>query len=417
MNRKYISLSFFGLASALLLQTASLRAEEDNFGIPLHGFASGGWGYDNNKIGLGGTDDFDGKFRRGYTHGFYLDNVDLYLAKDVDSRVKFLTEIALEPDFEGQGIGIDTERLQIGYVFSNYLTVWVGRFHTPMGAYVIGYHHGAQLQTAIYKPRFLDFEDHWGVVPVHTTGLWLSGNTFVGDNRLGYMFWIGNGDRMTTENSGFTGLDMNMGHDDNHDITVGGRVTAFFSGDLDGLQIGLTAMRQRVDYYANPAAQKGLNAVTTTDPNSTAQNPAAVNPNTGTNFVSNFMMGGLHIDYENHGFEFLNEIYGFYNTSIRDTDQPTYKSWAGFSQLAYWFQGVTALFGRVERGNFDTKDPYFYGQTNGLPYTLLAGGLRYNLGDNSCVKAEYDYRKLTNGSPTVAEGAIHEIRTQYAIRF
>jgi hypothetical protein len=113
------------LAVAVSLGSAPKAfADEDVItGVPLHGFASTGWAFDDSK-----------NQNHGYSRGFYLDNVDLYLAPDLGSRVRFLAEIALEPGMEDQAVGIDTERLQLGYVLSNYLTAWVGRFHTPMGA-------------------------------------------------------------------------------------------------------------------------------------------------------------------------------------------------------------------------------------------------------------------------------------------
>ena len=373
-------------------------ADSFNLGIPLHGFADGGWAQDSSN-----------DLHRSYARGFYLNNLDLYLAPDLGGRMRMLAEVVLEPGSEGQGIGIDTERLQLGYVFSNYLTAWVGRFHTPLGFFVTAYHHGAQLQTAVDKPRFLDWEDHQGVLPVHTTGLWLTGNALIGDSRLGYMLWAGNGGRMTTGSSGFTGLDMNMYHDDNKDVAVGGRLTWFFGGALDGLQVGASMLQERIDATSNSQ-----------DPDSYTGTGATfkpfTNPNTGSEFSSKVRIVGIHLVYEGHGFEFLNEIYNFQNIASGGTSG-NFRSWAGYSQLAYWVNGKWAPYGRFERADFNVNDPFFFGQYNGLPYSKAAVGLRYNMSDASCVKIEYSNTHFNASSPTNSGAGYNIIKTDYAVRF
>ena len=369
-------------ATIFLAESPKLRAEDESVvtnGVPLHGFADAGWAMDNQKDPP----------RRGYARGVYLDNVDLYLAPDLGSRVRFLTEIALEPSFDDQGIGIDTERLQVGYVFSNLLTAWVGRFHTPIGGYIIAYHHGALLQTAVEKPRFLDFEDHYGVVPVHTTGIWLSGNALIGDDRLGYMGWVGNGDQLTPEGH----LDMNMFHDDNHDTTFGARLTYFFGGALDGLQAGVAGDSQRVD-----AAKGTVN---------TGGAPVSVRLN----------IVAAHVDYEAHGFEWLNEFWGFGNRDLTVDASKLKWSHAAFSQFGYWISGTMSPYVRYEKGVFNLADPFFTAQLNGAPYSREAVGFRYNLGDSAAVKIELNRTHINADTLSTSSGVFNQIRTQYAVRF
>jgi hypothetical protein len=255
---------------------------------------------------------------------------------------------------------------------------------------VIGYHHGAQLQTAVMKPRFLDFEDHFGSMPVHTTGLWLTGNAFMGNHRLGYMAWMGNGDRITTGGN-YTSLDMNMVHDDNHDTAFGGRLTFFFGDALDGLQIGVTGIHQKVD----------------SDPSQY---------NNQTSMGVNLNIYAAHLDYENHGFEFLNELYGFSDSDVSAPDTK-FSSVAGFSQLAYWIDGVFAPYVRYERGAFNVNDPYFYQQSNGLPYSKGAFGMRYNLNSYTAVKLELSQTKFNAQNDSYADAKVNEVRSQLAIRF
>ena len=172
----------------------------------------------------------------------------------------------------------------------------MGRFHTPIGYYVIAYHHGMNLQTAVEKPRFLDFEDHFGIVPVHSNGLWLNGSTVVGDQRLGLQAWLTNSDRMVTDGSGFSNLDFDMVHTQNFHMAYGARFQWTAGGDLDGLQIGATVLKETIDYLG--AGQE------TYGPTGGTPDPT-LNPNTGNTFTSNFLMYGMHAVYEAHGIELI----------------------------------------------------------------------------------------------------------------
>ena len=383
-------------------------------GLALHGFANMGYAADTS------TDN-----HRRFARGFYLNNFDLYYNPDIGDRVRFLSEVVFEPDAEDQSPSFDAERLQAGYVFNNALTVWVGRFHTPIGYYAIAYHHGMQLQTAVEKPRFLDFEDHYGVIPVHTNGLWFNGNLTFGAERLAVMAWLGNSDRITTDGANFSGLDFNMGHTDNahQHLATGARVNWVASGKLDGLQLGATILSELIDSRGGGSPTYGTNAVT--QPNQT--NPVvpgaggvpdtSINPNTGGSFSSSFLMYGMHLTYEAHGFEFLNEAYGFNNSDRLDSSGAVYKSFAGYSQLAYWIDGKNAPYARFEHGAFSTKDPYFAGQYNGLPYSKSAGGYRYNVSDNAALKVEVSRTLFYATSNTNNGQNFNDVHMDYSVRF
>ncbi len=380
-------------------------------GTPLRGMADCGYGTDSS------TD-----LHHGYARGVFCNNLDFYIAPDTGTRVRFLAELNLEPGFSDQGIGIDTERLQVGYTFSNQLTAWIGRFHTPMGFYVIAYHHGSLLQTAVEKPRFLDWEDHYGVLPVHTTGIWLNGQQVFSAGRLSYMAYGGNGSKMNDDQ--FTNIDMNMVHDDNTNMALGARLTWFFNGALDGLQVGLSALAESVDY----APQMGKGTASSWTGNANANH----NVN-DTFFSSKISIMALHAVYESGPWEFLNEFYNFENSAenIVGTDNTsgtptqttnsastgTKNSTAGYTQLAYWVDARWAPYVRYEWGDFNTKDPFFLGQYNGLPYIRSALGGRYNLNDQSAVKLEFATTHFKASSFENPGNDYNQVRFDYAIRF
>jgi hypothetical protein len=84
------------------------------------------------------------------------------------------------------------ERLQVGWVMDQD-TLWVGRFHNPLGFWNTQFHHGAFLQPTIQRPGLADFEDDGGVVPMHATGLLLQGSRRIGDRGLSYDLAVGLG--------------------------------------------------------------------------------------------------------------------------------------------------------------------------------------------------------------------------------
>src|SRR3990172_11959559 len=119
----------FGLCLFTLLAPRSSPAFE------LHGFADVSYHQDIH-------DDASPQENNG---AFTISPVDFYIAESLGPRLDVLTEIAFE-----SGI-VDLERLQIGYLFSDALKVYVGRFHSPLGYWNTAYHHGAFLHTTIQR--------------------------------------------------------------------------------------------------------------------------------------------------------------------------------------------------------------------------------------------------------------------------
>ena len=139
--------------------SAGLALRQPDTGTPLHGFGD---------VGLRRSGENNRYFGKG-NKGFNVSGLDLYITPQFGDRIRMLVEPNIEVDQSGD-TGIDIERLQIGYVFSDQVTGWAGRFHTPLGYWNTAFHHGAQIQTSVLRPRFLEFEDKGGILPAHTTG-------------------------------------------------------------------------------------------------------------------------------------------------------------------------------------------------------------------------------------------------------
>jgi len=252
----------------------------------------------------------------GRKSGFALGNMDLYLTPDLGGRIKGLLELVFEFDEKGNGVATDLERLQLGYTFSDELTLWAGRVHTPYGFWNTGFHHGAQLQPSIARPRMVDFEDKGGILPSHSVGLMVSGTNRLGAGRLEYDFFLANGSRIAGE-PGDKVIDYNAGKDDNRNKGFGGNVRYRFSGGLDGLTLGVHGLKEHVD-------------------EDSTSNRTELN------------MLGAYAVADTDQFELITEYYKFNNKDISGSTG-THSSWAGFIHAGYHVNEIWTPYYRYEK--------------------------------------------------------------------
>lgn len=340
------------------MAVAGAARRDDNSGLPLHGFADVGAG-----TASGGT-------RKGFTVG----SLDFYLTPQLSERTKALIEVVFEVGADG-GVAADLERMQLGYTFNDAATAWLGRFHTPYGYYNNAFHHGQQIATSLRRPRFIDFEDKGGILPAHTTGVWLTGNTRVGTGKVTYDVFGGNSPRIVGNT-----LNMNQAGSTNHNLDVGGNLGYLFGGELDGLKLGGHYLRARVaDDQAN---------------------------------VTKVNIWGGYAVYDTDRWEHIAEVYRFNNSDASGGTGPK-KSSAGFVQLGYRAAHNWTPYARYERAALNQGDNYFAQQAFGSSYTRQALGLRYDLDLKSTLKVELAQTRVSDRSPTVFSEAL----LQYAIRF
>ena len=363
------------LSSQVRQLSQSVSRINNDTGVPLHGF-----------IDLGA---------RWYTrtdpnssnaaNGFNEKAIDFYLNPDLGARIRSLAEINLETGEYDQSVGIDMERLQVGYLFSDALTVWIGRFHTPYGYWNTAFHHGAWIQTSIQRPKFLAFEDMYGFMPAHTVGLWGTGKEAVGDGHITYDLALGNSPRIVTGGGPGGGgqVDMNLLGSNNHDMSTLLNLGYEFGGALDGLKLGLHAMRWRTTDDLSPADTTNLR-----------------------------FLGGYGV-YTGNDWEILSEYYHFNDTNVTG-DSAGHSSWAAYAQVGHAFNKITPYV-RWEAALLDQHDNYFAALADpiGSSYRRYAAGVRYDLTGNTALKFEADRTDyLDRGLDSY-----NEYRCQVAVRF
>jgi hypothetical protein len=128
----------------------------------------------------------------GTTPGFRVGQFDLYISSLLTEHVSFVGETVFEFDKAAGSFALDVERVIVNYALDEHLRVSGGKQHTPIGFWNNAYHHGQALSPTIERPFIFRFEDQGGALPVHTTGVQLSGRDLT-PGHVGFDVLLGNG--------------------------------------------------------------------------------------------------------------------------------------------------------------------------------------------------------------------------------
>jgi len=374
--------AFLGATLAGLVLTIPAPAQAESDGVPLHGFADAGFAMHSKESPN--------------PKGFNVGSLDFYLTPQFDNNVKGLIEIIFETTSAGE-VATDLERMQMGYTFSDNATVWMGRFHTPYGYWNTGFHHGAQIQTAVSRPRFLDFEDKGGILPAHMVGLMANGKVRAGGGKFTYDAFVGNGPKIgmaqdlvvtTTQAPGT--LSINTAGDDNHQAMVGLNLGYEFSGMADGLRLAVHTFRGDVGDDSD-----GTFSLTLLN-------------------ITEVSMAGGSVAYLGNDWEVLGEYYRFNNKDKSGTTG-SHSSWADYLQVGKTIDNVTPFI-RLEKTVLSQLDNYFSMQDSGQSYNRQALGFKYDISQKASLKLELLNSKFMAESGRIAY-SYRSLLTQYAIRF
>lgn len=291
-------------------------------------------------------------------------------------RLTFLAELMFEGG-PSNDLGIDLERLQVSYLFAEWLRVRVGRAHTAFGYYGDTYHHGRIFDLTTNRPYFIQFEDSGGFLMAHTVGVGVEGKLKFTALDFRYDFDVGNG-----RPSDPTTVPLLYGLQDQKQLNLRLRVMPKF---LDGLSVGANA--QYVPIGASPS-----------------------NPASGivplANAINEYDIGA-HLAYMEHHFHLIVE--GAMMIRQETVTRVEYRHYIGFFEGGYQI-GAFTPYTRLEGGAFDKNvDPYLanqnfssnvgtasWGGTTGFADWRL--GLRWDAVENVVLKVEYRHLATNTGS-------------------
>jgi len=171
-------------------------------------------------------------------YAFFAERLDLFGSANID-RLSFISEIM----FEGlhNSIGVDVERLQVSYLFGDWLRLTAGRKHLSWGYYNDTYHHGTIFELTTSRPYSVDFEDSLGLVMSHLVGFAVDGTFKVGKSAtLRYDAEVGN-----PRSADVTAVPVQYA--EGGQPTVNARLRLM---PIDGLIIGVNAMRDVIPTLA-----------------------------------------------------------------------------------------------------------------------------------------------------------------------
>ena len=300
---------------------------------------------------------------------FFLGDLDPLIVAKLSDKSQVLADLAITSDnFSGDGFNLDIERLYAEYDINDSFIVQAGRVNTSIGYYNNVYHNGTYFQTTVDRPGIYDFEDQGGILPVHMTGLTVSGEIPSGSWGLHYVAQAGNGRDYNSNQPAFYVSDNN---------------------DFKAVNFELSA---KPDWA--PGNQFGASAYydTITTP--------------GVPRTDQLVLSGYEV-YKTSLFEWLNEA-----VFIRDAPDggPSHWTTAGYSQISRKF-GKFRPYLRLEYRNTPAGDPLlaYIGQNHCTWGPTL--GVRYDFTQMMALKIEDEIINQSGMDP------VHELTFQWAFRY
>jgi hypothetical protein len=324
---------------------------------PMEGMPTAGLGSPIMRIRGFADAGYSASDAHGTTNSFALGQFNLFITSQLSQQFSVLSETVIEADPGSNLFGVDLERLLLLYRLNDYFNLSVGRFHTSIGYYSTAYHHSAWLQTTTGRPFLFDFEDHGGILPIHSVGISATGLIPSGSLGLHYVAEMGNGRGTRT--------------------AIGDNPVQNVTDENNGKSVNLAV-------YARPAAFNGFQAgFSIYHENLT---PPGI-PQVGEIILA------AHAIYEKPKFEFLNEV-----VMLRHSlpgGAADVHSTGFYSQISRKWENYRPYF-RYEFVNVPNRDPIFPDvQLNAGP----SFGLRYDWSDFVAFKIQYD-RRNHRGEPT-----------------
>ena len=294
--------------------------------------------------------------RAGTEDGFSAAKLDLFATTTVD-RWLFLAETMFEAGDENS-FALDVERVEIGYLYRNWLRVLVGRFHSAIGYYNDAFHHGTYFMVPAERPTMVEFEDGGGLIPAHNVGIHVDGRFAIGDDHVHYDVELANGRAADP-------LEIQNNHDTNRPKSVNLRLRYEPAGSLDGLVVGANLYFDGIPGGPPPTDTGEVTAV-------------------GHGRLHEWIVGA-HAAYFEHDLHFVTEAVMVQHTELETGARV--RTYAAFGEVGRAFDKVTP-YARYEWTRFPREGDTFYAKTADDSYQTASLGVKHATSDNIALKAQ-----------------------------
>ncbi|HEY6174569.1 MAG TPA: hypothetical protein VIX73_09010 [Kofleriaceae bacterium] len=288
--------------------------------------------------------------REGTTDGFSAAKLELFTTAH-SGNWAFLAETLFEAGDDNE-FGVDVERLQINYLYRDWLRVAIGRFHTAVGYYNDGFHHGAFFMPATARPQIVQFEDDGGLIPAHSVGVHIDGRFPLGESHLRYDIDLGNGRASNREI-------VQVEHDTNRPKSFNVRLRYEPAGAAEGLIIGANLYFDSIP-ARDPGTLPPLGALRE-------------------------WLTGFHAVYIEHDLHLVAEAYAIEHSEL--DNGANHWTYAAFVEAGRTFDKVMP-FVRYEWTQFPDEGDPFYERTADDGYQAVTVGVKHSTSENIALKLQ-----------------------------
>jgi hypothetical protein len=253
------------------------------------------------------------------------------------------------------------ERFQLGLHAGDEATVWLGRFHNPIGYWNMQFHHGGFLQTTITRPGIMAFETAGGVIPNHLTGFLWEGLHELGEGGLYYTVGAGAGPQINKGLEAFNLVEPGGSHRPGVSFRLGYQPISY---GID--EIGVSGAYNQI--HSDELAVKNVNQ-----------------------FVAS-----AYANRQIDSVRLLSEVVYLNNTLESPLGGKTHDDFlSAYGQVEWQLNPTWTLVGRVE-GTFGARnDPYLAMFPKYVEDRFL-GGVRFKLNHSNALKVEASRDHLRN---------------------
>lgn len=317
----------------------------------------------NTVAHLAGYGDVGYASRKGGTSSFNAANFNPIFHFQYKDALFFETELETSLQEDGS-TEVAVEYVNLNYLVNDYVTVFAGKFMSPIGFFRQNLHPSWINKFASAPPGF----GHDGAAPSSDVGAGVRGGFFLGSLKATYALYAGNGPRLELTAAGDEiEAVMAEGATSNEDdkMLVGGR---FGLNVLPNLQLGASAGSSKVAVEA----------------------PGGLEP------TRDYEVGGFDAAFQYRGIDVRGEYIRQKVGELASSVAPESGTWkARYVQAAYRFRG-TGWEPVLRWGKFDSPHADMRQKQTGL-------GVNYWLAANSVVKLDYERNEGLAGMPTDAD--------------